>query len=69
MLKGAVGLLIEMWSTILKSTGIPAERVSRDTTSPTAVILVGVFKLIMFFSSSIVLSGSPGMSLPNGSLS
>src|SRR5207249_8420384 len=68
-LNEVAGLRIDMWSIILRSTGMPAARVSRETTSPTAVTLLGRFLPIRIFSSGMVLLGSPGMSFPNGSFS
>src|SRR5213594_592592 len=56
-------------STIRRSALTPAFKVSRETTSPTAMTLGGFVSRIMRASWGIVSSAGPGTSLPNGVLS
>src|SRR5881397_567828 len=56
-------------STIRRSALTPAFKVSRETTSPTAMTLGGLVSRIMRASWGIVSSAGPGTSLPNGVLS
>src|SRR6058998_1396283 len=56
-------------STIRRSALTPAFKVSRESTSPTAMTLGGLVSRIMRASWGIVSSAGPGTSFPNGVLS